>query len=137
MKTQTISVYVILLLLIGWSCIDEMANESDLRLDEIVYGTWERRAVLDPLSPGGYSWQDQSPPYLTYTFDEDNTYRMFVDTFVIQTGTFEVSNTDTSIYSVESSSGHFDLQVDYFTRDSFVTISPTIEGAFKARFVRR
>ena len=119
------------------SCTKEGFTEQPLLLSEVVYGTWERRAVLDPLSPGDYSWQDQSPPYLTYTFDEDNTYRMFVDTFVIQTGTFEVSNTDTSIYSVESSSGHFDLQVDYFTRDTFVTISPTIEGAFKARFVRR
>jgi hypothetical protein len=36
------------------SCTKEECTDQPLLLSEVAYGTWERRAVLDPLSPAGF-----------------------------------------------------------------------------------
>lgn len=138
MKTPTISIYVNLLLFLGWSCANEMVQDSELHLDEIVYGTWEIRQQKSTLLFQNEAWNDLNPPYSIYSFfsERDSFSLVLSNGSVLSAGQFEVSVTD-SLITFFPRFGMQTYEVTYFDENQIDLFIDTDEGPEGRRLVRR
>ena len=66
----------------------------DPELEDVIYGTWEIREVVDPDQT---NWQELEAPYATFTFHTDGRFVHEANDMIIDARPFAVENQDSSL----------------------------------------
>ena len=95
MKKTTFLLMLSLACTMGCSFLPDEPGEISIQTDElkdIVYGTWDIKAVSDAKTYGDTDWREMSNPYPQFEFFVDGRYEYSADGTIVEKKSFAIAD---------------------------------------------
>lgn len=121
------SLSLVIIVIFGCSKVEFVPQSFSQKM----IGKWELRERVDLLHNKNGDWFTLNPPFFTAILNEDKTYSYNRDTFILETGTYSISDLDSIV--------QFNIlrwQPTSCTNNSFILIDTGREGEVKGKYFK-